>query len=68
MSWDQQRMILYIGGIFDSLGNVPITSSLCEWTKESGIRPFGGGSISNSPIGSVFSQAVTVIFDSLSEV
>ncbi len=61
-------MILYIGGIFDSLGNTPITSSLCEWTKETGIRPFAGGSISNSPMGSVFSQAVSVIFESASEV
>ena len=68
LAWDSSSGTLYIGGIFDSLNNVPVTASICQWTEEEGIRPFPGGGLTNRPNNSVYTQVVSVAFEKTSEV
>lgn len=68
LAWDAGSSVLYIGGIFDSLNDNPITPSLCQWTADGGIKAFEGGGLSNKPNNSVYTQAVSIAFEEKSEV
>jgi hypothetical protein len=68
LAWDSNSSILYIGGIFDAIDNQPLSASLCQWTAAGGIQSFSGGGLSNSPIGSVYSQASDIAFEHITQV
>lgn len=68
LAWDASSGVLYIGGIFDSLNSSPITPSICQWTAEGGIKPFGGGGLTNRPNNSVYTQVVSIAFEEISQV
>jgi hypothetical protein len=46
--WNKEDSELYIGGLFNSIDNVSISSGLAIWTRKSGLIGFPSGGISNS--------------------
>jgi len=66
LAWDKTHEILYIGGKFDSINNVPTSCGLAMWQNSTGLVGFPGGGLSLQDL-SLNGVATALVYDASSD-